>query len=152
VGIALLLMAFGMSPTQAAAAPAAAQTSAGKTSAAASKHTARTARPCGTAVQRRISTRCVVNGPQQFSEGGCGFLQRCVYLNRSEQLYVISGSKWIVQAALCAAGVGIGCLVAGGIVELAAQWLMSRGGICPTSKPRLRVRYFPAPQIEGCVA
>jgi hypothetical protein len=145
VGIALSLMAFGMSPAQASTAPAAA-----KTSAAASKHTAPTARPCGPGVQR-IATRCVVTGPQQFSEGGCGFLQRCVYLNRSEQLYLISGSKWIVQAALCAAGVGIGCVVAGGIVELAAQWLMSRGGICPTSKPKLRVRYFPTPQIDGCV-
>ena len=55
-------------------------------------------------------------------------------------------------AAPAAAKIGIGCLVAGGIVELAAQWRINRGGICPTSKPKLRVRYFPNPQVEGCVA
>ena len=65
---------------------------------------------------------------QQFSEGGCGFFQRCIYFNRTEQQYLISGSKWIVQAALCAASIGLGCVAAGLIVELAAQWLLSRGG------------------------
>ncbi len=148
VGIVLSLMAFGVSPAQAAAieaAPAAATTT---------KQTVATAtgRPCGPGVNLRIAERCAVTGPQQFSEGGCGFLQRCVYLNRTEQQYLITGSKWIVQAALCAGSIGLGCVAAGALVELAAQWLLNRGGICPTSKPKLRVQYLPWPGVEGCVA
>jgi hypothetical protein len=107
---------------------------------------------CGPGTNQRIGERCADTGPQQFSEGGCGFLQRCIYFNRTEQTYLITGSKWIVQAALCAASIGLGCVAAGLVVEIAAQWLLSRGGICPTSKPRLRVQWFPVPQVEGCVA
>ena len=95
--------------------------------------------------------RCTVVVPQ-VSEGGCGFLQRCVYFNRTEQTYLITGGKWLVQAALCAGSLGIGCALAGLLVELGAQYLLSRGGLCPTSKPRLRVQWFPTPQAEGCVA
>jgi hypothetical protein len=108
-------------------------------------------RPCGPGANLRAVTRCAP-GPQQFSEGGCGFLQRCVYLSRTEQQYLVTGAKWIVQAALCAAGLGIGCVVAGVIVELAARWLDSRGGICPVSKPKLRVQWFPTVGVEGCVS
>ena len=131
VGIVLSLMALGTAPAQAAtAAPAATATTATKQVAATP-----TGRPCGPGANQRIAHRCVDSGPQQFSEGGCGFLQRCVYLNRTEQQYLLVGTKWIVQAALCAGTIGIGCVAAGTVVEVAAQWLQNRGGICPTSKP-----------------
>ena len=151
VGIALSLM-VGMPPAQAAA-PVAAPVGAAA-AATSTKQTATTppGRPCGPGVNFRTAERRAATGPQQFSEGGCGFMQRCIHLNRSEQQYLISGSKWIVQAALCTGSIGIGCVAAGALVELAAQWLMNRGGICPTSKPKLRVRYLPSPGIEGCVA
>jgi hypothetical protein len=148
-GIALALVSFGMAPAQAATngpetAPAA-------TSALRPAPT-RTDHACGPGVNQRVVHRCATDGPQQFSEGGCGFLQRCIYLNRTEQTYLVTGSKWIVQLALCTGSLGIGCALAGLIVELAAQWLNNRGGICPTSKPKLRVQWFPIPLVEGCVA
>jgi hypothetical protein len=147
VGLGALILSIVLSVMGLAAAPAdaatGASTDAAITTAAAS---------CGPGVNLRIEGRCAATGPQQFSEGGCGFLQRCIYFNRTEQTYLITGSKWIVQAALCAASIGLGCVAAGLVVEIAAQWLLSRGGICSTTKPRLRVQWFPVPQVEGCVA
>ena len=151
VGLGALILSIVLAVMSLPAVPAGAATEAGTpTSTHASPDTA--AAPCGPGVSQRIDGRCADTGPQQFSEGGCGFLQRCIYFNRTEQTYLITGSKWVVQAALCAASIGLGCVAAGLVVEIAAQWLLSRGGICPTSKPRLRVQWFPAPQVEGCVA
>ena len=146
VSVVLTLLGLGVAPAQAA----------GTTTTAPAAHATTTHRTplddgrCE-AGDQRVARRCAP-GPQQFSEGGCGFLQRCVYFNRTEQTYLITGSKWIVQAALCAAGLGFGCIVAGVLVEIGAQYLLGRGGVCPTSKPRLRVQWFPTPQVEGCVA
>ena len=141
VSIVLSLMTFSTTPAEAAGDPTTTRTT-----------TQAEAGRCGPGVNQRVDGRCADTGPQQFSEGGCGFFQRCIYFNRTEQQYLISGSKWIVQAALCAASIGLGCVAAGLIVEIAAQWLLSRGGICSTSKPKLRVQWFPNPQVEGCVA
>jgi hypothetical protein len=141
VSIVLSLMSLSPAPAEAAAGPTATRSTAQAEAAG-----------CEPGVNQRVDGRCADTGPQQFSEGGCGFFQRCVYFNRTEQQYLISGSKWIVQAALCAASIGLGCVAAGLIVEIAAQWLLSRGGICPTSRPKLRVQWFPNPQVEGCVA
>ncbi len=148
VGIVLALMGAGLAPAQAAGRTTPAQVHA----VAASAPAVASSTHCRHAVRFGAAEGCAATAPQRASEGGCGFLQRCVYLNRTEQTYLISGSKWIVQAALCAGSLGIGCVVAGTIVEIAAQWLISRGGICPTSHPKLRVQYFPFPQVEGCVA
>jgi hypothetical protein len=148
VGIALSLMAFGMSPSQAATTAPHTAVHAGPRSAPAAPIALR----CGPGVNLRIADRCAYTGPQQFSEGGCGFLQRCVWFSRSEQQYILTGGKYVIQAALCAASFGLGCVVAGTIVEIAFEWLKSRGGICSTSKPKLQVQYLPWPGVEGCVA
>jgi hypothetical protein len=150
VGIALSLMSFGMAPAQAAKAGPTAAVSAVTASQRPVQVSA--GRPCGQAAHPRVAPRCAGSGTQQFSEGGCGFLQRCIYLNRTEQTYLVTGSKWVVQYALCSASLGLGCAFAGLLVELAAQWINDHGGICPTSKPKLRVQYFPNPAVEGCVA
>jgi hypothetical protein len=143
VGLGALVLSIVLAVMGLSASPAGAATRTTTSTASAS---------CGPGVNQRIDARCADTGPQQFSEGGCGFLQRCIYFNRTEQTYLITGSKWVVQAALCAASIGLGCVAAGLVVEIAAQYLLSRGGICPTSKPRLRVQWFPVPQVEGCVA
>ena len=118
VGIALSLMASGCRrPRRQPRSPGAAA------AATSTKQTATTppGRPCGPGVNFRAAERCAATGPQQFSEGGCGFMQRCIYLNRSEQQYLISGSKWIVQAALCTGSIGIGCVAAGAL----SSWPLS---------------------------
>jgi hypothetical protein len=147
VGIALSLMAFGMSPAQAAA-PAAAAASPTTTQTASTP----TGRPCGPGVNLRTAERCAITGPQQFSEGGCGFMQRCIYLSRSEQLTILAGAGGTIVALICGATALLGCAAASGIVASAFQWLSNRGGACPTSKPKLKIRYFPTPSIIGCVA
>lgn len=88
----------------------------------------------------------------QFSEGGCGFLQRCLYFSRSEQLIILAGGSATIVAAICGATALLGCAAASGLVGAAFQWLSSRGGACPTSKPKLKVRYLPWPAVQGCVA
>ena len=147
VGIALSLMAFGMSPAQAAP-PAAAATSSATTQTAPTP----TGRPCGPGVNLRTAERCAVTGPQQFSEGGCGFMQRCLYFSRGEQLIIIAGGSAAIIAAICSSTLGVGCAIASALVGGAFQWLSNRGGACPTSKPRLRVRYFPLPAAYACVS
>lgn len=103
-------------------------------------------------VESSTPTRAV-KGPAQFSEGGCGWFQRCIYFNRSEQAAIAAGSGFIVAAALCAE-VGALCVVAGGIVAAAYAYLLfQRGGaICPTYRPRLKAHWFPTQGIDGCVA
>jgi hypothetical protein len=147
VGIVLSLMAFGVSPAQAA--PSAAdpvpavvkQTTPGPVG-----------RPCGPNVNLRVAERCAASGPQQFSEGGCGFLQRCLYFSRNEQLVILAGSGTTIAVLICGATALLGCAAASGVVAAALQWLSNRGGVCPTSRPKLKVRYFPTPSVEGCVA
>jgi hypothetical protein len=107
--------------------------------------------PCGPGVNVRAATRCG-GGPQQISEGGCGFLQRCVWLSRGEQLVILAGGSATIVALICGATVLLGCATASAVVAAALQWLSNRGGICPVSRPRLRVQYFPIPSVEGCVA
>ena len=110
---------------------------------------------CSPGSQRNASGpvhRCAGSGNVNLSEGGCGFLQRCVYLNRTEQLYVAAGAIGVIGAALCAGGFGLTCATAVALVEMAGVWLGKHGGVCPTSKPRLRAQWLPWPQVEGCVS
>lgn len=79
-------------------------------------------------------------------------MQRCIYLSRSEQLVILAGGSATVVVLLCSVTAIIGCALATGIVAAAFQWLSSRGGACPVTKPKLRVQYIPWPQVEGCVA
>jgi hypothetical protein len=41
-----------------------------------------------------------------ISEGGCGFLQRCIYLSRNEQLILLAGGSAVIIAAICGASLG----------------------------------------------
>jgi hypothetical protein len=149
VGIVLSLMTFGMAQAQAVAAPAPSADVRADTRAGAAPlgH-----RGCGPAVNLRGVQRCANPGPEQLSEGGCGFLQRCIYLSRSEQLIILAGGSATIVAIICGATALLGCAAASGLVAAAFQWLNDRGGACPTSKPKLKIRYFPTPAIIGCVA
>ncbi len=93
--------------------------------------------------------RCADGGVKNFSEGGCGFLQRCVYFSRSEQSFLAQATATAIAAMLCTTAVvcGVAAAVAFAIVKY-----FDSHSICPTSKPKLRVQYFPVPQIEGCVS
>jgi hypothetical protein len=95
--------------------------------------------------------RCVANGPHHLSEGGCGVLQRCLYFSRGEQMILMAGGSAAIIAAICTATIGLGCAIASSVVGAAFQWLSNRGSICPASKPRLKMRYFPSPAAYGCV-
>ncbi len=69
-----------------------------------------------------------------------GWTHAYIRLNQSDQRIAIAGNG----AAICLATV-IGCVAASGIGASVAQWLMERGGVCPTSRPTLlvQVRYLP---------
>jgi hypothetical protein len=151
----LSLMTFGMSPAQAAPTTTSPQASATTHLRAARQLPRGLAvgeRRCGPDVNARVANRCASTGPQQFSESGCGFLQRCLYFSRSEQLTILAGSGAGLVVLICGATALLGCAAASAVVGAAFQWLSNRGGICPTSKPKLGVRYFPMPSVQGCVA
>jgi hypothetical protein len=114
VSIVLSLMASAMSPVQAAA-PAAPPVS----SSAEKSVTATGGRPCGPDVNLRIAHRCADTGTQQFSEGGCGFLQRCIYFSRNEQLVIVAGGGATIAVLICGATALLGCAAASGVVAAA---------------------------------
>jgi hypothetical protein len=145
VGVVLSLMCFGISPAEAAPETATHTVTRNPVRA------THLDRPCGPTVNARVATRCA-GGPQQVSEGGCGFLQRCLYFSRNEQLILLSGGSATIVALICGATALLGCATAAAVVGAAVQWLNSRGGICPLSRPKLRVQYFPMPAVEGCVS
>jgi len=158
VSIVLSLMAFGLTaPAQAAGSSAASQTAriaagsgAPNLASAAQTLTGGPAKACQTGNLRTLQ-RCADTGTQQLSEGGCGFMQRCLYFSRGEQLIIVAGASATIIAAICTASAGVACAIASGIVGAAFQWLSNRGGICGTKKPRLRVQWFPRIIAEGCV-
>ena len=161
VGIALSVMFLGSSPAQAAGHGAGPTPTPASTPASSSIRQA-PATVAGPADAPKVGTRacrpakqvgsgCLEPTPL-VSEGGCGFLQRCIYLNRTEQRYVITGSQAIVTAAICVLTAVMGCTLATVVVDIAADWLRDRGGICSTSRPKLRIQYLPIPQVEGCVS
>jgi hypothetical protein len=51
-----------------------------------------------------------------FSESGCGFLQRCLYFTRSEQLIILAGGGATIVALICGATALLGCAAASGLV------------------------------------
>jgi len=140
VGVVLSLMCFGISPAESA--PEAATRGPAQALS--------LDRSCGPHVNARLAVRCT-GGPQQVSESGCGFLQRCIYFSRSEQLIMLNGGAATIVALICGATALLGCATASAVVGAAVQWLNGRGGACPISRPRLRVQYFPFPAVEGCV-
>ncbi len=149
VGIVLSLMAFGLASPAHAAGDA--QRSNDDAATASPRAAGDAGRACGTA-NLKVSQRCTDTGPPQLSEGGCGFMQRCLYFSRGEQLTILGGGSALMVAAICAATGGLACAAASAIVGAAFQWLNNRGGLCPTSKPRLRIQWFPFVAAEGCVS
>lgn len=82
-----------------------------------------------------------VAGPEQISTGGCGFLSVCIYLNRNEQKYAGESSVALVAALICTTA--IACAASAAIATAVIRYV-DRHGICPSSRPRLRVRVFPS--------
>lgn len=77
-------------------------------------------------------------------------MQRCVYFNRNEQIYMMTFGAAVMVAAICAPTVGIGCVLGGAIASTGLTYLQNHG-LCTNSR-RLRVQYFPWIVAEGCVA
>jgi hypothetical protein len=149
VSVALSLMFVGVAPAQARTSPQ--QASAGEATVQ-RLASAPGQRPCGNLIGVKQAKGCASDLVPLFSEGGCGFLQRCIYFSRSEQLIILAGGGATIVALICGATALLGCAAASAVVAAAFQWLSDRGGVCPTSKPKLKVRYFPTPAIKGCVA
>jgi hypothetical protein len=84
----------------------------------------------------------------RLSEGGCGFLQRCVYLNQADQKAWLTASSAVLIAELCLLG-GPACIAAAAIVGLAKGYLGDHG-VCSGTK-KLRVPYF-RPGAPACVS
>jgi hypothetical protein len=101
---------------------------------------------------QRTSSLCTDTDVPGLSEGGCGFLQRCIYLTRAEQAAIVGGSTFLITALLCVE-VGPLCVVAGTIVATVAAYIIFQrsGAICPAAKPKLKVRWFPGIAVLGCV-
>jgi len=84
-------------------------------------------------------------GEHQVSTGGCGFLQVCLYFNRTEQKWIGGASVSAVAALVCSSAVG--CAAAGAIAYAVVKYV-DKHGICPRSRPRLRVKVFPTAHFE----
>jgi hypothetical protein len=81
--------------------------------------------------------------------GGCGFLQLCIYFNRSDQRAIINGITAGLAAAICSRVPGAGCAYASAVLAIAASYLADHG-ICSNE---LRVRILPIPDLlsPACV-
>ena len=89
-------------------------------------------------------------GPQadvtvQFSIGGCGFLQVCVYFTPTEQRMILGGYGYLLAAGICAA-FPPGCVPAGLVIVVAGIYLNDQ--VCPG---RLRMRILPTVGGGRCV-
>lgn len=80
---------------------------------------------------------------------GCGFLQVCVYFNRTDQGALLAGSTAALATAICAIpAVGtVGCAFVVGAVA-AAAFYVNENGRCPNE---LQVRVFPSVGKIECV-
>ena len=91
------------------------------------------------------SGRGSVTRSEAISVGGCGWFQVCVYLDRAEQRVAFSGSTAGVVAILCLAGPAA-CIASSVLAGAIIQYVVGeRGGICPTSTPRLRANLTTGP-------
>lgn len=81
--------------------------------------------------------------------GGCGFLQLCIFFNRSDQAALLSGAGAGIAAAICrlATITGPACGLAAAVVAVATYYLIENGR-CPGD---LRVRILPFVGQERCV-
>jgi hypothetical protein len=74
----------------------------------------------------------------------------CLTFNKVEAGYVSAVSLAAATAFICGATALITCAVAAGIAA-AIQRYVDRNGVCPNSRPKMRVEYFPHPGLVSCV-
>ena len=74
----------------------------------------------------------------------------CLTFNRVEAGYVSAVSLATATVFICAGTALITCGVAAGIAA-AIQRYVDRNGVCPKSRPKMRVEYFPSPGRVECV-
>lgn len=74
----------------------------------------------------------------------------CLTFNRVEVGYVAAVSLATAAAFICGATALITCAIAAGIAA-AIQRYVDRNGVCPKSRPKMRVEYFPSPGRVECV-
>ena len=74
----------------------------------------------------------------------------CLTFNKVEAGYIAAVSLATATAFICAGTALITCGVAAGIAA-AIQRYVDRNGVCPKSRPKMRVEYFPHPGRVECV-
>jgi len=79
--------------------------------------------------------------------GGCGFLQLCVYFNRTDQGAIAAGAAAGLAVLICAVTSPAGCAAAAVVLAMAAYYI-DHFGIC---RNQLRVRILPFPGGAKCV-
>jgi hypothetical protein len=75
--------------------------------------------------------------PQISISAGWGLY---IYLSRNDQIVLAAGGAAGLAVLICGSTVLIGCAAATAALTGAAAWIATRGGICPTSAPRLEIR------------
>jgi hypothetical protein len=74
----------------------------------------------------------------------------CLTFNKIEAGYIAAVSLATAAAFICAGTALITCGAAVGIAA-AIQHYVDRHGVCPKSRPKMRVEYFPFPGAVSCV-
>ncbi len=74
----------------------------------------------------------------------------CLTFNKIEAGYIAAVSLSVAAAFICAGTALITCGVAVGIAA-AIQRYVDRNGVCPKSRPKMRVEYIPHPGRVECV-
>jgi hypothetical protein len=73
----------------------------------------------------------------------------CLTFNKVEAGYLAAVSLSVAAAFICAGTALITCGAAVGIAA-AIQHYVDRNGVCPKSRPKMRVEYFPHPGTVSC--
>jgi hypothetical protein len=74
----------------------------------------------------------------------------CLTFNKVEAGYISAVSLATAATFICAGTALITCGAAVGIAA-AIQRYVDRNGVCPKSRPKMRVEYFPHPGLVSCV-
>ncbi len=83
----------------------------------------------------------------KLSAGGCGFLQLCIYFNRTDQGAIAAGAAAGLGVLICAVTSPVGCAAAAAVLAIAAYYI-DHYGFC---RNQLRVRILPVPGSARCV-
>jgi hypothetical protein len=97
-----------------------------------------------------VAAREVPLRTPRVTTDGCGFLQLCLFFSRSEQRWIGGATVSAVAALVCSSG--LACGISAAVAYTVIRYIDSHG-ICPTSRPRLRVKVFPTlSPTSSCVA